>query len=302
MGCWVLLHPECKRKNMNTEMVISNSVVEIKKSILGQANDLAREHEQLDLHIAVGRQMLYELLGKMYALTLELDASNDRELIMRQMRVELANKWGIKTQENTSDATALVRYITRADRKTAHVYARVIEVAKANQVKAPHLNGFIERQGGIEKIRSNNVIASASDDTVEETAKERLLLTREYIEARKESPYSSFKICNKLNDLSQPDALNFFVCSEKDGRYYVLAKLPVTEDQSRDLIERFGDKLCIDLEKARKDIARFSKKTHQKQSRRIGKGLKRRFPGLMTKHGVKKSRLPLIIDIDLLGD
>ena len=47
----------------------------ITKTIIGKANDLAREHEQLDMHIAVGRQMLYDLLGRMYNLALELDAS-----------------------------------------------------------------------------------------------------------------------------------------------------------------------------------------------------------------------------------
>lgn len=285
---------------MNSELVLTKDILRINKSIIGQANDLAREHEQLDLHISVGRKMLYGLLSKIYALTLELDASNDRELIVRQMRVELATKWDIKTQDNTSDATALVRYITRADRKTAHVYSRVIEVAKANQVKAPYLSGFIERQGGIEKIRAKNVIPGTSIDSVEAMTKERLQLAREYIEARRLCPYSSFKVGNQSNDLGKPDALNFFVCSEKDGRYYVLAKLPATEGQTRELIERFGNQLCSDLEKARKDIARFSKRAHQKQSRRIRKGLKRKFPGLMSKIGARRPRSPLIIDIDLL--
>ena len=270
----------------------------ITKTIIGKANDLAREHEQLDMHIAVGRQMLYDLLGRMYNLALELDASVDRELIVRQMRVELANKWNIKTQDNTSDATALVRYITRADRKTAHVYARVIEVAKAYQVKAPYLSGFIERQGGIDKIRAKNVIAGASSDIGGDLDGERMQLTREYLVARKECPYSSFKIGNKSNDLSTPDTLNFFVCSEKDGRYYVLAKLPVTEAQSRELIESLANQVCHELPRARVAISNFLKKAHKKSAERIRQNLVRKFPGLANRLGNKKQVCRELITID----
>ena len=271
------------------------------KTILGKANDLARDHEQLDLHVAVGRQMLYDLLGRMYSLTLELDASVDRENIVRQIRVELATKWNIKTQDNTSDATALVRYITRADRKTAHVYARVIEVAKANQVKAPYLSGFIERQGGIEKIRAKNVLVGTSIDVEEAITKERLQLTREYIEARKECPYSSFKVGNKFNDLDEPDALNFFVCSERDGRYYVLAKLPVTEGQSRDLIEGLANQVCQEMTSARVVISNFSKKAHKKSAGRIRRGLIRKFPSLKNRFGKKKQGPTEVITFDSIN-
>ena len=273
----------------------------ITKTILGKANDLARDHEQLDLHVAVGRQMLYDLLGRMYSLTLELDASVDRENIVRQIRVELATKWNIKTQDNTSDATALVRYITRADRKTAHVYARVIEVAKANQVKAPYLSGFIERQGGIEKIRAKNVLVGTSIDVEEAITKERLQLTREYIEARKECPYSSFKVGNKFNDLDEPDALNFFVCSERDGRYYVLAKLPVTEGQSRDLIEGLANQVCQEMTSAGVVISNFSKKAHKKSAGRIRRGLIRKFPSLKNRFGKKKQGPTEVITFDSIN-
>lgn len=245
--------------------------------------------------------MLYDLLGRMYSLTLELDASVDRENIVRQIRVELATKWNIKTQDNTSDATALVRYITRADRKTAHVYARVIEVAKANQVKAPYLSGFIERQGGIEKIRAKNVLVGTSIDVEEAITKERLQLTREYIEARKECPYSSFKVGNKFNDLDEPDALNFFVCSERDGRYYVLAKLPVTEGQSRDLIEGLANQVCQEMTSARVVISNFSKKAHKKSAGRIRRGLIRKFPSLKNRFGKKKQGPTEVITFDSIN-
>ena len=175
------------------------------------------------------------------------------------MKDELASKWGIKTQENTSDTTALVRYITRADRKTAHVYSRAIEAAKVKQVKESSFTGFVERQGGIERIRSESVAVKTAGvvDPEVELAQEQRELTRSYLNARRECPYSSFKISKKTNDLSTPQNLNFFVCSEKDGRYYVLAQLSVSDDVSNKLIQDFAENMCADIQSSRKNISLF---------------------------------------------
>ena len=257
---------------MKTQLIVT-------KTIMAQADELAREHESLDMHIAVGRQMLYTLLSKIYALSVQLDASLDREHLVKRMKSELADKWGIKTQENTSDATALVRYITRADRKTAHVYARAIEVAKANKIKANFFSSFVERQGGVERIRSKNALAvNASDATA--LAQEKRELGREYLNARRQCPYSSFKIGKKTNDLGESQGLSFFVCSEKDGRYYVLAKLPVADELSNQLLQKFSEALCVDIKSARAQIAKFTKRALHKTGKETLKGLARKMPWL----------------------
>ena len=254
----------------------------ITKSLIAQANDLANEHEKLDMHMAVGRQMLYDLLAKIYALSVQLEASIDREFFVRRMKDELASKWGIKTQENTSDTTALVRYITRADRKTAHVYSRAIEAAKVKQVKESSFTGFVERQGGIERIRSESVAVKTAGvvDPEVELAQEQRELTRSYLNARRECPYSSFKISMKTNDLSTPQNLNFFVCSEKDGRYYVLAQLSVSDDVSNKLIQDFAENMCADIQSSRKNISEFTRKASKKRGQATLKSLIRKLPSL----------------------
>ena len=273
----------------------------VSKTILGQANDLAREHQSLDMHIAVGRQMLYDLLAKIYALSVQLDSSLDREYLVKMMKAELAEKWGIKTQENTSDATTLVRYITRADRKTAHIYARAIEVAKANKVKSDFFSSFVERQGGVERIRSSSVQVTGSKD-VETMAEEQRELSREYLKARRQCPYSSFRIGKKTNDLSEPQSLNFFVCSEKDGRYFVLAKLPVAEGISNQLMQDFAESLCVDMKKARAEIARFTKRAQHKEGKDTIKGLTRKIPSLREIRNKERDRAASLVLNDLINN
>lgn len=265
----------------------------VTKSLLAQANDLANEHEKLDMHMAVGRQMLYDLLAKIYALSVQLEASVDREFFVRRMKDELANKWGIKTQENTSDTTALVRFITRADRKTAHVYSRAIEVAKAKQVKETSFPGFVERQGGIERIRAENVVNKSETDANPEAdvANEQRELARSYLNARRECPYSSFKIGSKTNDLAEPQPLNFFVCSETNGRYYVLAQLPVSDQLSNQLIQDFASRSFSDVESSRQRVEAFAKKAAKKHGKATLNSLIRKLPNLkvpVAKQGEKR--------------
>jgi len=139
---------------------VDKSVV-ITKTLIGQADDLAIEHEHFHgQYIVAGRKALYELLGKIYALSGHLNAAVDREDQVELLRVELANKYGIRTQEILPITTVLVRYITRADRKTAHVYARAIEIARANAIASDNFAKYVEQAGGIERIRADSAIDS----------------------------------------------------------------------------------------------------------------------------------------------
>ena len=89
---------------------MSQTQLKIVKTLIGQADDLAREHEEFnDRYIISGRKALYELLGKIYALAEQLDSCIDREDQVAILRKVLSEKYGIRTQENTSDITVLVR-------------------------------------------------------------------------------------------------------------------------------------------------------------------------------------------------
>ena len=119
---------------MNTALIEENkeekSQLVITKSLVCQADDLAEEHEQFNANYIVGgRLALYELLGKIFDLYKVLEASPDKKVLLGEMKHKLVHQHKIRVQTNSSDAGILVRYITRAERKTAHIYARVIEQA-----------------------------------------------------------------------------------------------------------------------------------------------------------------------------
>lgn len=140
---------------INQDVVVQTGNLVVTKTLIGQAEDLAAEHEAFNTSYVIGgRKALYSLLGKIAVLVERFDTAVDKDDLIKIVRKNLQEQFGIKTQENTSDVTVLVRYITRADRKTAHVYARAIETARANQIAPVNVAGYLEQQGGIEQIRS----------------------------------------------------------------------------------------------------------------------------------------------------
>ena len=65
----------------------------------------------------------------------------------------MSSELGECHQANTKTATLVVKLVTRANRKTSHVYSRVLEVAIAAGVKSDGLVEFIKLKGGIDKVR-----------------------------------------------------------------------------------------------------------------------------------------------------
>ncbi|KXW55376.1 hypothetical protein [Ferrovum sp. PN-J185] len=256
----------------------------IAKTLIGQADELAREHEEFnDRYIISGRKALYELLGKIYALAERLDRSIDREDQVAILRKVLSEKYGIRTQENTSDTTVLIRYITQADRKTAHVYSRAIETARLNKIDSSKFPEYVDQAGGVERIRSEsacNLLIPDEAVEVKRTREKRLELARKYLIARTELPLASFKMGKKY--LNTPKSASFmqFICLERDGRYFVLAEQVLEQKNDHRMLEQISDKFCSDLKRATNSVDIFYKKAMQKRRRRIIKEICRKRPEL----------------------
>jgi len=252
------------------------------KTLIGQADDLALEHENFhDHYIVGGRAALYELLGKIYGLAEQLDKCIDREEQLELLRTVLAQKHGIRTQENTSDTTVLVRYITKADRKTAHVYSRAIETARQNGISSNNFVSYVEQAGGVECIRSNAAAAPKGElkDVVNEDEVEDMLdLTRDYLRARSELPLASFKSPKGLAVDGEKGALTHFICHERNGRQYVLAQRSISKEQETAMVRDFAKELCADRKTAKKRIRKFYAKAMAKRKQRTVKEIMRRRP------------------------
>ena len=254
-----------KPENQEGMVYITESLVT--KSLIGQAEDLAAEHEAFNANYVIGgRKALYNLLGKIAVLVEQFDASVDKAELIKIVRKNLQEQYGIKTQENTSDVTVLVRYITRADRKTAHVYARAIETARANQVAPAQFSEYLEQAGGVERIRANGVDCEGGDLS-KSSQHEKLEIIRKYLNARRDFPLASIKFSGKQGlQADRSGDLNILVCSSLNGRYYVLAKLVPDVALERNVLEGLAQKLPDNLKQARKDVERFYTKAMKKRS------------------------------------
>lgn len=136
--------------------------VDINHTIITHADLLAQRHEDyVSEFVTRANTELYCILAEILELHEKLSANPKKEQLIKQMRQSLKEKYGLKTQANTKTTALVVKYVTRASRKTAHVYGRVLEVAIANGISSAGLIDFIKSSGGIDKIR----LAVASKET-----------------------------------------------------------------------------------------------------------------------------------------
>lgn len=241
----------------NQEVVLEGNLV-VTKSLIGQAEDLAAEHEAFNTNYVIGgRKALYSLLGKIAVLVDQFDAAVDKADLIKIVRKNLQEQYGIKTQDNTSDITVLVRYITRAERKTAHVYARAIETARANQIAPAQFTEYLEQAGGIEQIRAIGVDTQAAE-AIQDLEEEQLSLAYEFLNARTEMPFASFDAPKAFNGIySKNCTYEYVICSvSANGQYNVLGKLPAEVTFEHYAIRFFSKHLCKDIDQARTGVAK----------------------------------------------
>lgn len=227
---------------------MKNQIVKATKSLVQQADDLTKEHELFyEAHVVGGRKALYGLLQKIMALSESFDASPDKEHLIKFLRSELAEKHAIKTQENSSDISVLVRYITRADRKTTHVYSKAIEAAKQLNVTSTKFIEFVERAGGIEHLRS---IGAASDKCSTKAIANELAESNlwEFVRIRAQQPFASIKaIKGEFPGMAGSSTLHFFAAVQIPGSYEVIAEVPVDEATEIKLLDNMKQQVGLAL-------------------------------------------------------
>lgn len=130
---------------------------QVDEMFVEQADTLVEQYKayksELATYVRKSNTDLYKLLGNMMQMCMDIDASKERGDIIKKLRTKLAEERKIKVQANSKTAAIVAKYVTGVTRKTAHVYARVIETAMAAGVKADELAEFIREHGGIDKVR-----------------------------------------------------------------------------------------------------------------------------------------------------
>lgn len=127
-----------------------------------QADKLVVQYEEyksdMATYVRKSNAELYKLLGSMMQMCIDIEMHKERGKVLKELRSALKEKRDIKTQANSKTAAIVAKYVTGVTRKTAHVYARVIDTAMAAGVKAEELVAFIEKAGGIDKVRQQTVL------------------------------------------------------------------------------------------------------------------------------------------------
>ena len=245
----------------------NNQLAVVNKSLISQAEELATEHDLFnDKYIITGRRKLYELLSNIMGLAEQFEASPDKKDLFFNLRYRLKEA-NIKVQENTSDVALLVKYITRSDRKTAHVYTRAIETAMACHFKAAELPQVIIEAGGLEKMR----LAGVDDEKVDEQQQiedERLELTRTYLQSRGYFPFAKFAAPNQFDGINNDNCeFEYVVCTVSNGHYNVVCKLPAEVELENYALKKLGAYLCKDMDKAREGIAKMRIKANEEREK-----------------------------------
>lgn len=123
-------------------------------SIINQADTLAQRHSSyVDQFVTRANDELYAILADIMALYEKVKNSSDHEKMIKHIRKHLREEHGIKTQANTRTTALITKLVTRANRKTAHVYSRVLESAEAHSISSTNLAEWIKSKGGIDKVR-----------------------------------------------------------------------------------------------------------------------------------------------------
>lgn len=147
-------------------------------SLIAEADEVANEHVNYhEQYVITANNFLYKLLASMLQVCLDVETSGQATSVVKEMRGKLKSDYGIKTQANSRTSSIVVRYIVRSNRKTAHVYGRVIEVAMANNITPEQLPEFISDRGGIEEIRLSVVSAEEKKLNADKWANARSALS-----------------------------------------------------------------------------------------------------------------------------
>ena len=97
---------------------------------------------------------LYEVLSKIYALALQVNISDYRDSILKELRNQLSLKKKIKTQKNSNAITMLVRWVVGANRQTAHNYSKALQAAFNDNITAANISAYFTERGGLQSVKS----------------------------------------------------------------------------------------------------------------------------------------------------
>ena len=214
--------------------------------------------------IARGNIALYELLQRVYVVSIQIEKSEYKHQILLTMREALSDK-GIKVQVNTPDLTVLTKYVVGGDRKRASNYSRVLRIAAEDNVAGTELASYIARRGGMGKIYKNEQQAAAIE-LATGTTKERLGLMKEYLtlsqwESNTEFKYEESIIQHNADKQGKAETASFcfFLTVYDDSKkvYRVISGHDFGKSYEDNILRFIVKTATTDIEKIKRGVARY---------------------------------------------
>nr|WP_315127824.1 hypothetical protein [uncultured Polynucleobacter sp.] len=212
------------------------------EQVLSEGDLLAQQQVDFyDSYIVKANDVLYGLLADLMRYSDQVLGSDYKLEILSKMRSTLSTKHNIKVQRNTPDLTIIVKYVVRTNRKNAHVYARVLDMAYRQDVMADELEDFIRQNGGIDRIRESNTNLEA---VTKKKAKgeHELKFIKALLDEKAATPITEFSIplewSSKVHDSMGVGAFFYPICKRVLGGYKVVGVVPMDMDFEKQILSR----------------------------------------------------------------
>jgi hypothetical protein len=198
------------------------------------SDELAAQNLQCEIASENCNIKRYEVVAGIMQLFESIKADADSTAVAKQLRSEIKATQDVTMQADSKLELVTARLVIRgkqgddkslaAARKTAHLYARVIEAATANNVTSAELVSFIKQQGGLNKVNdlhfkkqttnNNAEVLASTASAVRNTLHERTALAKFALNAGSEELVTDKK--------ALAGDLVYFVCKFENNLYNVL--------------------------------------------------------------------------------
>ena len=178
-----------KTKDKNAVVTIAPEVMNFVK----ESEELFKLGEKFELEVVQrGHQSLYELLASIYGLALRIEESPQKDKILEAIRKDMKDNHDIIVKANSTPINVMVKYVIRTDKPAATRYAKVLTVAREENISVVDLPPYITRRGGVsqaQEVESVSLAKKAGD----KSTKERTVLIREFFQLMGMTSKSNFQ-------------------------------------------------------------------------------------------------------------
>ena len=212
-----------KTKDKNAVAVLAPEVMNFVK----ESEELFKLGEKFELEVVQrGHQSLYELLASIYGLALRIEESPQMDKILEAIRKDLKDNHDISVKANSTPINVMVKYVIRTDKPAATRYAKVLDVARKENVSVVDLPSYITRRGGVAQAQEVESVALAKK-AGDKSTKERTVLLREFFNLMGVTSKNNFQFSGDVIVHTEPkedekDASTFcvFVAHHVSGDQY----------------------------------------------------------------------------------